>query len=289
MNEAVPQVKPMMLGGKSFDFSERTHIMGILNVTPDSFSDGGKYLSADAAVQRAMEMVEEGADIIDVGGESTRPKGIYGETHTVEAEEELRRVIPVIEKLSRMTDIPISIDTTKSVVAEAALKAGASIVNDISGLKFDRQIANIAAAHSAGLVVMHMQGTPETMQLNPQYKDVVREVKEELLQSVQFARSAGVEKIIIDPGIGFGKTLEHNLSLINHLHEFLDLRLPILIGTSRKGFIGALLKTTVEDRMEGTAATVAAAILKGAHIVRVHDVKEMKRVALVADAITLAR
>jgi len=277
--------EPMIIGMRTFDFSKRTYVMGILNVTPDSFSDGGKFLSVDTACKHAMDMIEQGADIIDVGGESTRPKGVYGETNNVSVDEELRRVIPVIQRLASSTDVIISIDTTKSVVADEALKAGASIVNDISGLKFDERIADVTAKHHATLVVMHIQGTPETMQQHPSYVDVVAEVKSELRISVEKAKQAGVRNIIIDPGIGFGKNLEHNLTLLKHLQEFQELGHPIMIGTSRKGFIGTILNTAVDQRLEGTAATVAVSIMNGANIIRVHDVKEMKRVASVVDAI----
>ena len=278
-------MEPMKIGKKTFDFSVRTTVMGILNVTPDSFSDGGKYLSKERAFDRAMEMIEEGADIIDIGGESTRPSGVYGENKKISADEESDRVLPVIERIAKASDTVISIDTTKSTVAEAALNAGASIVNDISGLQFDDRIADVAARHGAALVVMHIQGTPETMQQNPVYHDVVAEVKEGLHQSAEKAKRAGVRNIIIDPGIGFGKNLEHNLMLLKNLQAFRELGYPILIGTSRKGFIGTILNTTVDDRMEGTAASVAVSIMNGAQIIRVHDVKEMKRVASVVDAI----
>ncbi|MFA6455339.1 MAG: dihydropteroate synthase [Bacteroidota bacterium] len=290
MKEVLRYPQFLEVGKTTFDFSHRTYVMGILNVTPDSFSDGGKYLSVEAAVARGLEMVEQGADIIDIGGESTRPKGVYGETHTVTADEELRRILPVIDDIRKRSDIIISVDTTKSVVAEQAVKSGASIINDISGLKFDPKIASVAAQYTAALIVMHIQGTPETMQLNPQYGDVVHEVFAELQASVEQARKAGVQNIIIDPGIGFGKNLEHNLMLLKHLGEFRKLDLPVLIGTSRKGFIGTILNNApVDDRFEGTAATVAAAIMNGANIIRVHDVKAMKRVAMVIDAIQHAQ
>ncbi len=275
----------MTIGKRTIDFSKRTYVMGILNVTPDSFSDGGKYLTVDTAVTRGLEMIEQGADIIDVGGESTRPNGVYGDTQKISTDEELSRVIPVIERIRKSTDTIISIDTTKSVVAEEALMAGASVVNDISGLKFDERIAVVTATHNATLIVMHIQGTPETMQHHPMYTDVVTEVKDELRHSIEKAKLAGVRNIIIDPGIGFGKNLEHNLTLLKHLKEFQELGRPILIGTSRKGFIGTLLNTNVNERMEGTAASVAVSIMNGANIIRVHDVKEMKRVAVVTDAI----
>ncbi len=280
----------MTIGGKQFDITKRTFIMGVLNVTPDSFSDGGKYMDPQRAVARAMQMVEEGADIIDVGGESTRPRGMYGEgAKKISPEEEMERVIPVIQKIHASTDALISIDTYKSSVAKEALRAGASIVNDISGLKFDPAIANVAGRHNAALVLMHIQGTPKTMQQNPTYADVVQEVKQELRQSIENAKSAGVENIIVDPGFGFGKNLDHNLSLLKHLAEFQELGYPVLVGTSRKGFIGALLDLPVDQRIEGTSASVAVAIVNGAQIVRVHDVKEMKRIAIIVDAIKNAR
>lgn len=282
-------MQQMVIGRKQFDFSRQTYIMGVLNVTPDSFSDGGSYPSVDAAVSRALEMVDQGADIIDIGGESTRPKTIYREAAPVSTDEELERVVPVIERIVRSTDAVISIDTTKAVVAEAALRAGASMVNDISGLTFDPAIADITARHDAALVVMHIQGTPETMQEHPSYVDVVAEVKAVLKNGVAAARAAGVKRIIIDPGIGFGKDLGHNLSLLKHLGAFQEIGLPILVGTSRKGFIGTLLNTPVHDRVEGTAASVAVAIMNGARIVRVHDVREMKRVTTMVDAIIQAK
>ncbi|MEW5798057.1 MAG: dihydropteroate synthase [Bacteroidota bacterium] len=282
--------RKMIIDGKLFDFTKRTFIMGVLNVTPDSFSDGGKYIDPHRAVARAMQMIEEGSDIIDVGGESTRPRGMYGEgAKKISAEEEVERVIPVIQKIRSSTDAVISIDTYKSTVAEEALRAGASIVNDISGLKFDPAVASVAARYNAALVLMHIQGTPETMQQNPTYADVVHEVKEELRQSIENAKSASVENIIVDPGIGFGKNLDHNLTLLKHLAEFQELGYPVLVGTSRKGFIGVLLDLPVDQRIEGTAASVAVAIMNGAQIVRVHDVKEMKRIAIIADAIKNAR
>jgi dihydropteroate synthase len=275
-------------GRKSIDLSSRTHVMGVLNVTPDSFSDGGKFFSKDRAVAHALQMVSDGADIIDVGGESTRPKGPYGEGAEVSAGEEILRVVPVIEAIASRSDVLISIDTYKSAVAEAALKAGAAIVNDISGLSYDPAIAPVTASHGAALIVMHSKGTPKTMQQNPVYENVVGEVKESLFRSVEKARDAGVENILIDPGIGFGKKLEHNLSLIKNLPRLAELHCPIVIGPSRKAFIGMLLNLPVDQRVEGTGAAVAASIVYGANIVRVHDVKEMKRIAVVVDAIMKA-
>lgn len=254
-------------------------------MTPDSFSDGGLYRDPDAAVEHALRMAEEGADIIDVGGESTRPSGVYGETVRVSAQEEMDRVVPVIERIVQRSGIPVSIDTTKSAVAEAALAAGAVMVNDISGLTFDPEIAAVTARHNAALVVMHIQGTPETMQIAPRYTDVVAEVRDALVLSAAQASAAGVRTIIVDPGIGFGKTTEHNLSLMKHLGECSALGYPLLVGPSRKGFIGAVLGLPVDQRLEGTAAACAAAILNGANILRVHDVHAMKRVASLTDAI----
>lgn len=267
-------------GGRVYDLSSRTYLMGILNVTPDSFSDGGKHFSLDQAIAHAHRLAEEGADFLDVGGESTRPG-----SEPVAVEEELRRVIPVIEKLSKDLPIPISIDTYKSRVAEAALNAGASIINDISGMTFDSAMLDVAARHRAAVVLMHMQGTPRTMQQHPTYDHVTKDVGLFLEQRVQAARSAGIRHILIDPGIGFGKNLQHNLQLIRELRSFRSLGCPILVGPSRKSFIGAILDLPVDQRLEGTAAAVTACILNGAHVVRVHDVKEMKRVARVADAL----
>ncbi len=266
--------------GIDFDFLSRTHIMGILNVTPDSFSDGGLYFEPSRAVQRGLQMAEEGADIIDIGGESTRP-GSQPVTSIQEAE----RVVPVIEHLVREVTIPISIDTRKASVAEAALRAGASVVNDISGMTFDPDMMHVVKRHTATLVLMHMKGTPQTMQQNPQYENVIREVFEFLSIQTGKAREHGITQIIVDPGIGFGKDLGQNLDLMKGLKTFSLLDCPVLVGPSRKSFIGKLLDLPVEERLEGTAAAVTACILHGANIIRVHDVKEMKRVACVADAL----
>ncbi len=254
----------------------RVLIMGILNVTPDSFSDGGRFLSPDAAVERALAMEKEGADIIDVGGESSRPGA-----DPVPVEEELRRVLPVLERLRGKLRIPISIDTTKAEVAEAALRAGASIVNDISALRFDPAMAPLVAEFGAGLVLMHMLGTPKTMQQAPHYEDVVTEVRDFLAERAQYAQSQGIprEAIAVDPGIGFGKTVEHNLELLRRLPELVELGFPVLVGPSRKSFIGAILGLGVEERLEGTLAACAVAVVRGADILRVHDVKEVRRAA----------
>jgi dihydropteroate synthase len=265
--------------GNDFDFLSRTHIMGILNVTPDSFSDGGLYTEPGRAVERGVLMAKEGADLIDVGGESTRPG-----SQPVTEQEEIERVIPVIEKLSKEISVPLSIDTSKASVAEAALQAGASLVNDISGMTFDPEMMHVVQRHSATVVLMHIKGKPRSMHVNPQYDNVIREVFEFLRVQCEKARKSGITQIIVDPGIGFGKNLGQNLDLMKGLKTFELLGCPVLVGPSRKSFIGTLLDLPVEDRLEGTAAAVTACILHGANIVRVHDVKAMKRVARVADA-----
>lgn len=270
----------LQFSGRTYDCSARTHVMGILNVTPDSFSDGGRYFDPDLAVARGEQLTADGADFLDIGGESTRPGA-----DPLPESEEIQRVIPVIGKLVRRIGIPISIDTYKSGVAEAAIDAGASIVNDISGLTADAKMLDVIVRHKATVVLMHMAGTPKTMQSNPRYLNVVNEVREYLARQAERASEKGVEQIIVDPGIGFGKDLEHNLELMRDLRGASPPGYPMLVGPSRKSFIGKILNLTVEERLEGTAAAVAACILRGAHIVRVHDVKEMKRVALVADAL----
>jgi dihydropteroate synthase len=267
-------------GETQVEFGKRTYLMGILNVTPDSFSDGGRYFDQTDAVLHAFQMTKDGADIIDIGGESTRPGA-----EAISLEEELRRVIPVILKICQKSHVPLSVDTYKSRVAKEALKAGADIVNDISGLRFDPKMGDVIAEAGASIIIMHIKGTPKDMQVNPHYSDVVKEVHDFLADAVESARKKGIKQIMIDPGIGFGKTVEHNLELIGRLDEFHNIGVPVLIGVSRKSFIGKILETAVEARLEGTAAAVAASIIHGADIVRVHDVREMRRVALVADAI----
>ena len=269
---------------------ERTLIMGILNVTPDSFSDGGQFFSLDKALAHAEQMIAEGADIVDVGGESTRPGG-----EPVSIDEEINRVVPVIEALVQRTGTPISVDTTKSEVARAALDAGAAIVNDISALRFDFYVADAVARAGAGLVLMHSRGTPATMHRLPPVADIMYEVTHSLQASINMAERRGVkrESIVIDPGIGFGKSQEQNLELIAKLDQIIAAfpDYPLLIGTSRKSFIGRLLAgdsgtpAPAEDRLHGTLATVTAAILKGAHIVRVHDVKATIETIRVAESI----
>jgi dihydropteroate synthase len=273
----------IMCGGHLLDLGSRTHIMGILNVTPDSFSDGGQYVGAETALSHAREMAGAGADIIDIGGESTRPGAA-----PLPEEEELARIIPLIKRLSAELSVPLSVDTYKSRVAQKALEAGAKIVNDISGLRFSPDMAKIVADYGAAVVIMHIKGTPRDMQQNPVYKDVVGEVMSYLGEGIELAEKAGVdrEKIFIDPGIGFGKTLEHNLTLLNRLDEFRGLGRPIVLGTSRKKFIGAALNIPVpEQRVDGTAATVTIGIERGASVVRVHDVARMAQVARMTDAI----
>jgi dihydropteroate synthase len=257
---------------------ERTLIMGILNVTPDSFSDGGQFVTVDSALAHAERMIAEGADIIDVGGESTRPGG-----EPISVEDEINRVVPVIEALAQRTNTPISVDTTKSEVARAALDAGAAIVNDISALRFDFYVADVVARAGAGLVLMHSRGTPATMHRLPPVADIMNEVTHSLRASINMAERRGVkrESIVIDPGIGFGKSQEQNLELIAKLDQLIAAfpDYPLLIGTSRKSFIGRLLAdesgtpAPAEERLHGSLATITAAILKGAHIVRVHEVK----------------
>lgn len=271
----------------SLDFSKKTCVMGILNVTPDSFSDGGAYLNTDKAVERGLRMPKEGADIIDIGGESTRPG-----SEPVSTEEEIRRTVPVIKALAKKVRIPISIDTYKAEVAKAALEAGASMVNDISGLRLDTDMPKVVAEYDVPVVMMHIKGNPKTMQENPFYEALIPEIIDYLRISIRLALKFGIkeDRIILDPGIGFGKTLEHNLEILNNLPLFTQLQKPIMVGVSRKAFIGKLLGNIApHERLEGTAAAVAVSIIKGANIVRVHDVKAMAQVARIADAIRFER
>lgn len=280
-------------GNHHLKFGQRTCVMGIVNVTPDSFSDGGRFHTSDAAVAHGEKLVEDGADILDIGGESTRPYSTG-----VSTEEELRRVVPVIERLAKRVSIPISIDTTKAPVAKAAVAAGASIINDIGALRMDRDMAAIAAAHKIPVIVMHMKGSVQTMQVAPSYDDLIGEIKTFLKDTLQIAELNGIErsKIIIDPGIGFGKSVFHNLYLLRHLSEFDDLCMPILVGPSRKSFIREVLthkcgKTMDPDSppMEiGTQAAISAAVLNGAHIVRVHNVAMARLTVDIADEIKQA-
>jgi dihydropteroate synthase len=258
-----------------------TRLMGIVNVTPDSFSDGGLYLDADRAIGHARELAAEGADLLDVGGESTRPGA-----QAVSAEAELRRVLPVLEGLGGV-DVPVSIDTSKAAVAEAALEAGAGLVNDVTAFRADPELAAVCAARGCDVVLMHMQGSPRTMQEAPAYGDVVEDVKGFLAERIDFATGAGIaeDRIWVDPGIGFGKTVDHNLELLRRLGELRDLGRPILIGTSRKSFIGRLTGRDVDQRLGGTIASNVLALRAGADVLRVHDVAQLREAMRVADAI----
>lgn len=253
--------------------------MGVLNVTPDSFSDGGLFLDSEKAITHAKQMAEEGADIIDIGGESTRPG-----SDPVSVQEELERVIPVIEGLKSKINVPLSIDTYKPEVAQECLQLGVHLVNDITGLQ-SKEMRNVVAKHKASAVVMHMQGKPKSMQENPTYKDVVNDIKTFFQERIAEAREAGIQDIILDPGIGFGKTAEHNLQILKRLHEFTDLGFPILVGPSRKSFISKVTGVVESERLEGSLAAVAIAVMNGAAMVRVHDVKETKRAIQMMDAI----
>ncbi len=277
---------PIICRTKVFDFSLRPFVMGIVNVTPDSFSDGGMFFNPEQAITHGMRLAEEGADIIDIGGESTRPGA-----DPIPAAEELERVLPVIRELSARVSVPLSIDTTKAVVAQKALEAGAELVNDVSALRFDPGMAQLIAASKVPVVLMHMRGTPRTMQQNTCYAALLDEIRDFLQERIDSAVHQGIalEKIIIDPGIGFGKSVQDgNLIILKNLTSLLTLGRPILVGTSRKAFIGTLIGADVNEREEGTAATVAVAVYNGAHFIRVHDVTAMKRVAIVANAIKKA-
>ncbi len=270
------------VGEMNWVLSKKTLIMGVLNVTPDSFSDGQKYLDKDKALRKAYEMKEDGADIIDVGGESTKPG-----SKPVDVEEELRRTIPVIKSISKKLSVPISIDTTKAKVAEAALDSGAKIINDISAMRFDREMVKIASKQKASVIIMHMRGTPETMQKNTTYVNILSEIYRFLSERLSFLLEQGIEpkRIALDPGVGFGKGVGDNLKIIKDIDFLKPLGKPIVLGPSRKSFIGHVLGLDVMDRLEGTSATVTAGVLAGAHILRVHDVKEMRKVIDMTDAI----
>ena len=275
------------------ELGPRTCIMGVVNVTPDSFSDGGQFFDRDVAIAHGIRLADEGADILDIGGESTRPF-----SESVSIAEEIDRVVPVIEQVAARVDTPISIDTTKAEVARKAIEAGAAIINDVSALRFDPGLAAVALENNAPLILMHMLGDPGTMQADPKYEDVVADIKSFLADAVERALSLGVfrDQLVVDPGIGFGKTISHNLSLIKYLDRFTDMGVPVLIGTSRKAFIRKTLAETPGDELApqsqevatGTQATVSAAILNGAHIVRVHDVAPTVATAKLIDAIIAA-
>ena len=272
-------MRKTLLCGKYELSLDKTIIMGILNVTPDSFSDGNAFFDFNKAVEHGKQMTKDGANIIDVGGESTRPGSLH-----VSEKEELRRVKPVVEALAKEVEVPISIDTCKPKVAEECIKAGASIINDITGLASKKMI-NVAKKYNVPVVIMHMKGKPKTMQKKPYYKDVVGEIKKFLKERASRARKAGIKEIIIDPGIGFGKTTHHNLEIIKRLGEFKELGYPLLVGPSRKSFIGNVTGLPVHERLEGTIASISIAIINGANVVRVHDVKECKRAVQIADVI----
>ena len=257
----------------------RPLVMGIVNVTPDSFSDGGRFVATEAAVSHALDLVSQGADLLDIGGESSRPGA-----ETIPAEEELRRVLPVVRELAARTAVPLSVDTTKAAVADACLAAGAHVVNDITALRGDPDMAPVVASRRAGVVLMHMRGTPQTMQIDPRYDDVAAEVRGFLEERLHAAAAAGIEggRVVLDPGIGFGKTTEHNLELLARLGELRALGRPVLLGVSRKGFIGKLLGRGIQERLAGSLAAACHAVMTGsAQIIRAHDVRETR------DAVTL--
>ncbi|MEE8350179.1 MAG: dihydropteroate synthase [Acidobacteriota bacterium] len=267
---------------KKLELGRRTLVMGVVNVTPDSFFDGGRFLETSHAIERCLELAEKGVDILDLGGESSRPGA-----QRVPLSEELKRVLPVLEGVRKEISIPISIDTYKSAVAQEAFKEGADIVNDISAFQFDSDLPGIIGAWQAGVVLMHMRGTPETMQEMASSEDILGEVAADLQTAVDRAVECGISKqqIAIDPGIGFGKTVEDNCKILNRLSDLASFDLPIVIGTSRKSFLGKILEQPGQDRIWGTAASVALSIIRGAHVVRVHDVEEMNQVAQITDAV----
>lgn len=268
---------------RTIEINDRPLVMGVVNVTPDSFFDGGRYATPDGAIRHALRLAEEGADLLDIGAESTRPG-----SDSIDEGEERRRLMPVVTAVAKAVSIPISVDTMKATVARAALEAGAVIVNDVSALQADPAMAEVVATTGAGVVLMHMQGSPRTMQKAPVYDDVVGEVAEFFRERMRFCRDRGIEQdqIVLDPGIGFGKLLLHNLTLLGQLETFVSFGRPILVGVSMKSFIGQVVGRPVEERSWGTAAAIALAVSKGAGILRVHDVKAMKEVVAMAAAIT---
>ena len=268
------------------DPNRETLVMGILNVTPDSFSDGGLFYNTDEAVSHALQLIEYGIDIIDIGGESTRPGA-----KKIAEEEEIQRIIPVVKQIRELSpEIIISIDTTKSMVAQKAIQSGANIINDISGFSFDNKMIDVVRESKVPVIIMHMQGDPSNMQNKPVYDDLIIDISSFFKSKIKLATDAGIKKkqIILDPGIGFGKTVGDNFQLINQLNEFCKLGFPVMIGPSRKSFIGTTLNLPVDDRLEGTAAAVAVGVMNGARIVRVHDVKEIKRVVTIVEKIRTA-
>jgi len=286
VSDLVLQSIPLRTSRRKIVIGERTLIMGIINVTPDSFSDGGRFDAPERAVEEGIRMAEEGADILDIGGESTRPG-----SDPVPEEEERRRVIPVIRALAKRLDLPLSVDTMKAAIAREALAEGAEIVNDVSALNFDGEMAKVIAETGAAIVLMHMRGTPKAMQQGDlSYRSLRGDIIDFLRMRIEHAADEGIdpEQIMVDPGIGFGKTVTDNMRLIRYLHEFKVLGRPILIGPSRKAFIGKVIGGTPQERVEGTAAVVTAAVLNGGNVIRVHDVSIMKKVAAMADAVSRA-
>lgn len=277
-----PEVSTRQAKDRLIEFPDKPLLMGVVNVTPDSFFDGGRFLEVGSAVAHALRLVEEGADLLDVGAESTRPGA-----EIVNEAEECRRAIPVVAAIARAVTVPISIDTSKAVVAREALDAGAVLVNDVTALRGDPAMVDVVASVGAGIVLMHMQGTPQTMQRAPHYDDVISEISEFFEERIRFAEAHGIvrRQIILDPGIGFGKLLVHNLTLINQLRSFEQFECPLLVGVSQKAFLGQLVDHPVQERQWATAAAVAMAVDRGAGILRVHDVKSMKDVVEVAAAI----
>ena len=268
------------------DPNRETLVMGILNVTPDSFSDGGLFYNTDEAISHALQLIKNGIDIIDIGGESTRPGA-----KKISEEEEIQRIIPVVKQIRELSsEIIISIDTTKSMVAQKAIQSGANIINDISGFSFDNKMIDVVRESKIPVIIMHMQGDPSNMQNKPVYDDLIIDISSFFKSKIKLATDAGIKKkqIILDPGIGFGKTVGDNFQLINQLNEFCKLGFPVMIGPSRKSFIGTTLNLPVDDRLEGTAAAVAVGVMNGARIVRVHDVKEIKRVVTIVEKIRTA-
>ena len=271
-----------MIRGGALRLAERVHLMGILNVTPDSFSDGGRYMNPDDAVAHALRMVEEGADVLDIGAESSKPGAV-----PIDEKEERRRLIPIVQAVCRRVSVPVSIDTTKASIAEQALDVGAAMINDISALRFDARMGAVVAKSGAGLVLMHMQGTPQTMQHDAEYADVVEEVRRFLNARLDVAKEAGIspDRILLDPGVGFGKNCRHNLTLLNRLDTFAALGRPLVVGVSRKAFIGKILDRPIDGRLMGTAGAVAVAVMKGARVVRIHDVAPIRDVVRMIEAI----
>ncbi len=282
INQYLKPIKRFKIGNRVFEFGKRTYIMGILNVTPDSFYDGGRFFTPESAIEHGLKLAEEGADIIDIGAESTRPGSL-----PVPPEEQLQRLLPVLKPLVKRVKVPISIDTTSATVAEQAISFGAALVNDISGLRFDPKMAKVVARANVPVIVMHIKGRPKTMQKNPVYQDLLGEITASLKRSWTIGVDAGIkpEKILIDPGIGFGKTLTHNLEILRRLNELRSLGAPIVVGPSRKSFIGMVLNLPPEERLEGTIAGCIIAVRNGADILRVHDVQKVKRAVAIYDAI----